>query len=289
MRIFTFLESYKRNLDFNSLGTSESHPIIEIILDIFKNKRTPFEVSVNEVYDQCSSIAYSKNMDTKSRFSKFPKTKQALSNQLTRFSEFFRNSGYEVLIKRHDTRDKKFKRGTSIISVTSTSTLFQSNLGIKESSLSSLSACQDEKQAQNKAKIDKDKKKVSLSSLSACQDEKQAQNKAKIDKDDDKDETKKNNVSLSKNTESRHKKDDWQGDKDDKGDMPTQRVSTKNKIKSYNRKKKSSKSFFCKDCNFDNFINLDSKSILDKTITIYNLHKKANPNHNVEFSDGVIP
>ena len=63
---------------------------------------------------------------------------------------------------------------------------------------------------------------------------------------------------------------------------------TRSKIRSYSRKKKSSKSFNCKECSFGNFLNLDFKSILDKTETIYDLHKKANPKHKLKFSDEVI-
>lgn len=63
---------------------------------------------------------------------------------------------------------------------------------------------------------------------------------------------------------------------------------SKSKVKSHSTKKEPTKSFNCKNCSFGSFINLDSKSILDKTRTYYELHKKANPDHILEYSDEVM-
>ena len=135
---FTFIDAYKHNLDSNSLGVSESWPIIDVVLNILKNKKTPFEIPINELYNEVSSICYSKNIDTKSKYSKFPKTISSFSGQLTRFSEVFRNSDYLLSMYRYESRDNKFKRGNSILKVGS-STPIQSNL---ESSKVALSPCQ---------------------------------------------------------------------------------------------------------------------------------------------------
>ena len=68
-----------------------------------------------------------KEIDRKSKYSKFPKTVSSFSAQLTRFSEVFRNSGYQLIIYRYNLRDNKFKRGKSILKVAS-STPIQSKL-----------------------------------------------------------------------------------------------------------------------------------------------------------------
>ncbi len=190
---FTFLETYKHNLDSNSLDASESWPIIDIVLDIFKNKKIPFEISIDEVYNESVNIADSKNIDRKSRFAKFPKTKSNLSNQLTRFSESFRNSGYQISVYKYELRDNKFKRGKSILKVSS-SVPIQSKL---------------------------ESKKTPLSPLSECHNENQAQNDSKSDKGIDNDKSREHHRALSKNTKSRHRNDDCQGDKGDKCDLPT--------------------------------------------------------------------
>ena len=117
----------------------------------------------------------------------------------------------------------------------------------------------------------------------------QAQNDTKTDTIPDTDTDHKNTSAVPKNKESSHKNSDWHGDTADTALLTTQRVSTKNKIKPYNRKKKSTKSFNCETCKFGNFINLDSKSILDKSKTYYELHKTTYPKHKLEFSDEVIP
>jgi len=220
---FTFTEVYKQNLDSNSLGTSESWPIIDVVLEIFKNKKLPFEILIDEMYQESIIIADRKDIERKARFSKFPKTTSSLSNQLTRFEEFFRNSGYLISIYRYDARDNKFKRGKSVLKVSSSAPI-QSKLESKNMPLSPLSPCQTENQAQNNSKTDKGQK---TAPLSPCQTENQAQNNSKTDKGTDNDKSVKNHGALSKNTESRHKNKDWQGDKDDTCDLPTQRVLAK--------------------------------------------------------------
>ena len=138
---FTFLESYKHNLDSNSLGAAESWEIIDIVLGLFKDKKLPFEITLNEVYNNAVKIADEKSIDRKSKYSKFPKSKSKLTGQLTRFSESFRNSGYQILIYKYNSRDNKYPRGKSILKVAS-STPTQSKL---ESSKVEVSRCQQSK------------------------------------------------------------------------------------------------------------------------------------------------
>jgi hypothetical protein len=222
---FTFLETYKHNLDSNSLGASESWPIIDIVLDIFKNKETPFEISVDELYSQSSNIADSKDMDRKSKYSKFPKITSSFSNQLTRFSEVFRNSDYQLTIYKYNSRDNKFKRGKSILKVSS-STHNQSKLGSGKRPVSPVPQCQDENQAQNDSKTDMGQK----STLSATVSEKnQAQNHTKTDTGTDNGTDVKNQGAVPKNDKSSHKNGNWYGDTDDTGDLSTLDKNSKNK------------------------------------------------------------
>jgi hypothetical protein len=278
---FTFLETYKHNLDSNSLGASESWPIIDIVLDIFKNKKTPFEITIDELYNNCISIADSKDLDRKSKYAKFPKTKSKLSTDLTRFSEPFRNSGYQLLISRYQSRDNKFKRGTSILKVSST-TPIQSKIESKKVDVSSVPPCQREIQSRNSSKTDTSKK---IGRRSTVSENTQSRNSSKTDTSTDTDTSKKNKVSVSKNDKSGHKNSDWNADTSDTSTLPTQRETlkksksdTKKKTKSEKNNSKNYTHFKCLTCHAGEFL-IDSKGFNRESILEF--HKKQG--HSIQY------
>ena len=116
---FTFIESYKNNLSLHSFNAVESYPIINIIIDIAREQGKDFEISVYDLYKKITSYAYENGINIKSKYSKFPQSEKAVTNQITRLQSAFRNSGYEITSKRYNSRDGKFKRNTRIFHVRS--------------------------------------------------------------------------------------------------------------------------------------------------------------------------
>ena len=89
---FSFIKIYSDNLSSYSLNTTESYPIINIIINIAQEKGTDFKIPVDELYKKITTYAYENN----------------------RLKDVFRNSGYEITSKRYNSRDGKYKRNTRI-------------------------------------------------------------------------------------------------------------------------------------------------------------------------------
>ncbi len=282
---FEFLEAYKQNLDSNSLGASDTWPIIDIVLDLFKNKKTPFDITIDELYNQSVQVADSKNIDRKSRLSRFPKTKSKLSGQLTRFSESFRNSGYLISSHRYNSRDNKFKRGSLILKIAS-STPNQSRLESKVD----VSTCQrvtSENQAQNDPNIDTSTKNGARVNVSPNKSDKNDKKSSKTDTSTDTDKSKKNSMHVSQNSKSSHKKEGWHADTSDTCTLPTsdkkiknKKSVTKNDKNSSDNRSKKYTHFKCTTCNAGEF-GIDERGINKESIL--NFHKKLG--HSIQYFD----
>ena len=111
---FSFIKIYSDNLSSYSLNTTESYPIINIIINIAQEKGTDFKIPVDELYKKITTYAYENNINTKSKYSKFPQSEKGISTQIMRLKDVFRNSGYEITSKRYNSRDGKYKRNTRI-------------------------------------------------------------------------------------------------------------------------------------------------------------------------------
>ena len=271
----SFIESYKNNLNSNSLRAYESWPIINIVLDIIKSKGKDFEVSIDELFKQCRSIAYEKISDIKSQFTRFPKNEAGLSAQLTRLSGSFRSAGYDITSYRYNSRDGQFKRGTRIIKITSTGTSFLSSFEKSKPPVSPVSVCQDDIQARKEPKTDTGKKFKPVSPVSG-------KNKSKTDTNDD---TNKKSKPVSKNDKSTPKNGT------DTVTQLTQPLSEsldgeekkKRAVTKKNRKSKDDKSekhthFKCLTCNAGEF-GINDKGTNSESIL--NFHKKLG--HSIQY------
>ena len=288
---FTFLESYKHNLDSNSLGASESWPVIDIILDIIKNKKLPFEIAVGELYSQITTIADTKNIDRKTQFSKFPKTVSSFSGQLTRFNEVFRNTGYQLLTYRYNLHDGKFKRGKSILKVAS-STPIQSKIVSKERHEPDEPTSQDRKQAQKTSKPNTGLKKRTRANEPRNKSDKNDKKPLKTNDEingigtgHDTDTGNTNQGHEPKNTKSSHKKDTQHVGSGNTGLLPTFDKENKNKKsvtkkdkKSIDDKSKKYTHFKCLTCNAGEF-GLDDKGT--NSDSILEFHKKQS--HSIQY------
>ncbi len=114
---FSFIESYKNNLSLHSFNAVESYPIINIILEIAREQGNDFEISVYDLYKKITSYAYENSINIKSKYSKFPQSEKAVSNQIMRLKSAFRSSGYEITSFRYNSRDGVFKRNTRIFNI----------------------------------------------------------------------------------------------------------------------------------------------------------------------------
>ena len=255
----SFIEVYKNNLNSNSLRAYESWPVINIVLDIIKSKGKDFEISIDELFKLCKSVAYEKISDIKSQFTRFPKNESGLSGQLTRLSGSFRSAGYNITSYRYNSRDGVFKRGTRIIKITSTSTSFLSSFEKSKPPVSPVSVCQDDIQARKESKTDTGKKSKHVSPVSD-------KNKSKTDTSND---TGKKSKHVSKNLKSTPK------DGTDTATQLTQPLSESLVVKEKEKEtatKKNSKSldelskkythFKCLTCNAGEF-KITSKKILE--------------------------
>ena len=158
---FTFIESYTNNLKLHSFNAVESYPIINIISDIAREEGKDFEISVNDLFKKITSYAFENGINIKSKYSKFPQTEKAVSNQIIRLKSTFRSLGYEITSYRYSSRDNKFKRGTRIFRIqfldtdgtNGTSTSISDYSKVIDP-VSTVSVCQGDNQAQNHPKTD---------------------------------------------------------------------------------------------------------------------------------------
>jgi len=272
------------------------------------------------LYKKITDHAFENLINVKSKYSKFPQSEKALSNQIVRVQSTFRNSGYEITSKRNFSRNSKYERGTRIFRIkfigtnntnhTSTSLFDYNSKDI--SPVSVVPVCQEPKQAQNHSKTDTISEYRDCASVSGENITYQTKNNQEntidtvLTQKNKKELCQKKSESVPKNTtdtvaqltqlnpcieqkSQKTKVKQKEGTNIVKNLQDLEINDTKKpKIKSYNKKKKSTKSFNCKTCNFGNFINMDSKSrISDKTL--YDIHIEKNPKHKLKFSDEVIP
>jgi len=265
---FTFLEGYKNNLDSNSLNAVESWPIISIISRIIQNRKLPFKIPVDELHQECVTIASSKDIDTKSKYSKFPKDEATLSKQFVRLGEPFRKLGYSISSYRYNKRDGNIKRGTRIITFSS-STHIQSKLESSKTSVSSVSLCQDKKQAQKTSKSDTGKKIPSVSSVSGSKSSKNNQKTSKSDTGSQSDTGSPNLPSVSKKDKS-------------VPEIITDTVTQVTQQISYPKGLDKITHFKCNTCGSSWFEINETSRLSDETLL--EIHKKQG--HTIEYSDG---
>jgi len=276
----SFLEAYDNNLTSNSLRAYESWPIINILLEIIRDYNKDFEISIDDLFKKCKSIAFEKSIDTKSQFSKFPKNESGLSAQITRLNDSFRNSGYDIVSYRYNSRDGKYKRGTRILKITSSSTSFFSSLNKSgEKPVSVVSPVSVQKQARNKAKSDTGKKSQPVSVVSDT-------NQVKSNKKNGtKDDTGKKSQPVSKKAKSVPKNGTdtatqvTQPNIDPLGKtVKTRKTGTKNNSKSLDESSKKYTHFKCLTCNAGEF-GIDEKGTNSESILQF--HKKQG--HSINY------
>ncbi len=255
-----FLNRYHAKLKDETIKSQDAYPIISAIQSLM-NGIDVYENTASDLYSKLCYISENLGINTKDKFTKFPKGSNKLVNHLKSVESNIRTCGFDIIFYYHTKRDEKFLRNSSIIKISRKEQQRQTTLKDRDTKrpLASLSPLPTPKKVQN-----------------------QAQNQKSSGKDGGKD-TKQH--PYHKDTDSRHKKTT---DKDGKGDKDTfckDTVATDvDKITSYNKIKKSTKSFYCKTCNFGNFINIDSKSRISEK-TLYEIHIESHPGHELKFSD----
>ncbi len=284
---FSFIESYKKNLSLHSFNAVESYPIVNIILDITREQGKDFEISIYDLYKKITSHAYENGINTKSKYSKFPQSEKAVTNQITRLQSTFRNLGIEITSSRYGPRDKKFKRGTRIFRIKSIDT---NKLNGKSTSILdnfkvidpcvSVSVCQEPKQAQNHSKTDtisENRNCVSVSDENATNQTKSKQKNTTdtaLTQKNKKRTVSKKSKSVPKNTT----------------DTVTQLTQPKTDLEEIVKKTKSNKNtkryshFKCAKCHFKRPIRINSKSRVSDE-TLHDIHKKAHPDHKLQYSN----
>jgi hypothetical protein len=114
---FSFVKSYKHNQSLHSFNAVESYPIVNIVLGIASEQGKDFEISVSDLYRKITFHAFDNGINIKSKYSKFPQSEKAVSNQIVRLQSTFRNSGYAISSRRYNSRDGKYQRNTRIFRI----------------------------------------------------------------------------------------------------------------------------------------------------------------------------
>ena len=287
----SFIQAYKNNQESVLLNAVDIWPIINILIEKLKDKPNNYEISINELHKEIILNHNNSIMDANYKHSKFPKTPSILSGQITKLNPVFRNLGYILEVYKYNFRDGKHPRGRRILRYTNTH--IQSKLESTKTASSGSPASPKKKQAQNLSKSDEALKtsaspasptKIISNDKLPCQNISSQAQKNNVDKASKSRGSSKNDKFTTKNSS---------GKADEAGEpvlgscTVLEKKLEKITLKTYSKIKKSTKSFYCKTCNFGNFINLDSKSrISDKTL--YEIHVTSNPKHKLEYSDEVI-
>ena len=109
-----FVNRYNAKQDEELIGLVDAYPIMLYILDLMKDK-TKFEDSVSNFHKSFIEWAEERKIDTKSKFVKFPKAPNQVTNQLKNLSPSFRTHDLEVDCRRYTSRDKVYDHGVSVI------------------------------------------------------------------------------------------------------------------------------------------------------------------------------
>ncbi len=110
----SFVETYKKKQDNDSLKMVDSYPVVKIIIEIMRDEKL-LESSMEEFYNKVKEIADANKIDTKSSEIKFPQAINQLSRQINQLKSTLRKHDLEIQIKSYDSRDEKYTRGQSII------------------------------------------------------------------------------------------------------------------------------------------------------------------------------
>jgi len=128
----SFIQVYKERLIHESLDIINSYPIFPLIQTMMKSRSEPYEDSVSNFHHLISTLADNEGVDVKSRYSKFPKAPNKVSQQMKILRPVFRKLGIEINFTKWTINEPKYTKGTAIIKISNSS-----DSQVKVSSLSS--------------------------------------------------------------------------------------------------------------------------------------------------------
>ncbi len=118
-----FIEIYKKRIDQDALDVVNTYPIISLVQGYMKNRTEPYENSIRNFHHLMKTLADDEGIDIKSKFSRFPKAPNKVTQQLMVLRQVFRKLGYVIDIGSHLRywgKEGKYTKGTHLIKISKT-------------------------------------------------------------------------------------------------------------------------------------------------------------------------
>ena len=111
-----FLGRYYEKLKEETVKTQNAYPIISAIQNLMNDKEV-YEDSATELYSKLCYIAENLGINTKDKFTKFPKGSNKLINHLKSVESNLRTSGFNISTYYYTKRDNRYTLNSSVIKI----------------------------------------------------------------------------------------------------------------------------------------------------------------------------
>ena len=111
-----FLGRYYEKLKEETVKTQDAYPIISAIQNLMSDKEV-YEDSATELYSKLCYIAENLGINTKDKFTKFPKGSNKLINHLKSVESNLRTSGLNISTYYYTKRDNRYTLNSSVIKI----------------------------------------------------------------------------------------------------------------------------------------------------------------------------
>jgi hypothetical protein len=112
----SFADDYRQRIELNSLDVVESYPIIKLIEKILE-EQPRYENTVSSFHKHITKLAELEGIEINSPGVKFPSSPNKIKSQIERLKPNLRSLEIDVDIQTYDKRDKKYPRGSHIVSI----------------------------------------------------------------------------------------------------------------------------------------------------------------------------
>jgi len=115
-----FIEIYKKRILQDALDVVDTYPIVSLVQGLMKNKTEPYEDSIGNFHHLMKTLASNESIDIKSKYSRFPKAPNKVTQQLMILRQVFQKLGFVIHIRRYWEKEEKFTKGTHLIKISKT-------------------------------------------------------------------------------------------------------------------------------------------------------------------------
>ena len=111
-----FLNRYYEKLKIETIKSQDAYPIISAIQELMTD-RDVYENSATELYSKLCFISEKQGINTKDKFTRFPKGSNKLVSHIRSIESNLRTCGFEITRYHYTKRDSRYPVNTSIIEI----------------------------------------------------------------------------------------------------------------------------------------------------------------------------